>query len=680
MKNINIIPTISLFLLFLSSFPSFSQEIATVTKPSWVKEIAVPYEKLDTLKKMNEHGFSQDVYREIQVNLDTKEMFMKVISKTGKDVTRTNQQQIHINYSSKDTDKKIIAISLIKNGKEENITTKLNWNEAENREYVANRLWEAEKHIQFTIDKVSEEDMYAVSSLDKYLRTDVSMEEGILQGVEDSTYIYLRVISKKTLNYQTYNGFPKVNVTKKEGYFEYIAEGIAITPFKGRVPTGFASPSFICLSKYDNFEQVGRSFSNQFIADDTSIKAIDKLYIQLTEDVKNDSIKIQNIINYVQDTLVYQDYGLIRSYQPSWCIQGSRGDCKAKSLIAIELFKRAGIKAVPVLVNSPTYFSQLDSVPSMYSFNHVIVQFTFNDKKILLDPTAFKQTDKIGAYSIDNFKKGLALHKDSIEWIDMPLNKKGKIEIHDIFSDTITRKVILSGEFTERGVNFKEGNSRSLFHSDFLDFEEDNYAIESLRDIAYDQYSKKENLICTTVNKKYYNSVSQDSLVLSQKAFYPDSVERNFYITVIGSGGKRFSFGSGVDSREEDSLYTGLWDLPYINQTTTATYDKDKVYFTQDDFDKFEKEFEIKTDFGYYKCLVEQKNDKFVVRQDIFVSGGLPFDRLNEQEEFKEKIEIHAQEVTKLVFAERIREDEEWRAKKKEENSKKSKLKKKKKK
>jgi hypothetical protein len=654
--------------------------MATIKKPSWVKEIVIPYKKIDTLKKSNEHGFSQNIYREIQVNLDTQEMFMNVVSKTGKDVTRTNQQKININYSSKDTDKKIIAVSLIREGKEEDITTKLNWNESESKEYVANRLWEAEKHIQFTIDKINEGNMYSVTSLDKYLRTDSSMEEGILYGVEDSTYIYFRVISKKTLNYQVYNGFPKVSVNKKENYFEYIAEGIAITPFKGKVPTGFASPSFICLSKYDNFEQVGRSFSNQFIVDEISTKAIDKLYTQLTEDTKNDSIKIQNIINYVQDTLIYQDYGLIRSYQPEWCIQGSRGDCKAKSLIAIELLKRAGVEAVPVLVNSPTYFSQLDSVPSMYSFNHVIVQFTFNDKKILLDPTAFKQTDKIGAYPINNFKKGLAIYTDSVEWIDMPLNKRGKIEIHDTFSDTITRKIILSGEFTERGVNFKEKNSRTLFEeNDFLDFSEDSYAIESLDYISHDQYDENERLKCTVVDKKYYNSVSQDSLVLSQKAFYPDSVERNFYIVVIGSGGK-YSFGSGVDLRAEDSLYTGLWNLPYINQTTTATYDKDKVYFTQDDFDKFEKKFEIKTDFGYYKCLVEQKNDKFIVKQDIFVSGGLPFDRLNEQEEFKEKIEIHTQEVTKLIFAERIREDEEWRAKKKEENSKKSKRKKKKRK
>ena len=140
--------------------------------------------------------------------------------------------------------------------------------------------------------------------------------------------------------------------------------------------------------------------------------------------------------------MVYQDYGLYRSYQPYWCINGNRGDCKAKTNITIELLKRLGIKAFPVLVNSPSYISQLDDIPSLANFNHVMVQFIFKNDTILVDPTSTNQGDKIGAYFIPNYQKGLAIYDDEIKMIDIPSLNKGQINIYDEISDRVTLSLI----------------------------------------------------------------------------------------------------------------------------------------------------------------------------------------------------------------------------------------------
>ena len=216
-----------------------------------------------------------------------------------------------------------------------------------------------------------------------------------------------------------------------------MVEGFAVTPYKNETPSGFIPTSFVCFSRYEKIEEMGYSFKNQFLIDDTSKEALDKLYTQLTANESDDDLKVKNIVNYVQDSIVYQNYGLLRVYQPSWCIQGNRGDCKAKTLIAIELLKRVGIEAQPVLVNLPKYYQQLDSIPSGFNFNHVIVQFDYNGEKILLDPTITNQTDKIGAYTMPAYEKGLVLYDNKTETIDISAEHRGKVEIYDEISDKV---------------------------------------------------------------------------------------------------------------------------------------------------------------------------------------------------------------------------------------------------
>ncbi|MFK7908904.1 MAG: transglutaminase domain-containing protein [Chitinophagales bacterium] len=633
-----------LFTCLVASNNVFAQEIQTASKPDWVKDIVVPYEKIDSLGYPD---YSNDViginiYQEIQINVDSQELFNKLVNKVPPKRT-TNYQKVELEHSSKDVDRKVIEVSINKGNQEVNITKNLNWNEQVSNEYVFSKLWESQKTISLSIDKVAEGDIYSVSFLDKLLRDDYKIDESILYSLRDSVQLYFRVISKKPLHYKIFNGFPEVTVIEHDSYFEYIAEGFAVTPYKGQVPSDFISLPFVCFSKYTEFQDIVKSFKDQFIADSKSLEILDDLYHRLTENEPNDSSKIRNIVNYVQDTLVYQDYGLIRSYQPYWCIQGNRGDCKAKSLITIELLKRAEIDSHPVLVRSPRYFEQLDSIPSMYNFNHVIVQFVFEGDTILLDPTSSKQGDKIGAYPIEEFRKGLVIYNDNIEWKEIPAKNKGKIEIYDDISNVVSRKVVLSGEMIKKCQNLKKyyNSSKSLFNDIFSAIDEDSYIIHKMEK-PFDKEVKY-----TDLKEIHYNSTSQDSMVYTQKMYYLKSVNRPL-IQIYKSHSQSFGFSN---STPRDSLYKGLWPLNYVNQSIEATYHKDKIPLAEVDFDGFDTNFSLECEFGYYRCAIQENDSLITAKQEIFVSGELPLDRLSEYEEFKEKIQRHIEKARNLILA-----------------------------
>lgn len=623
-------------------------EIPIATKPRWVKEQLVPYEWIDSFVRTSDLVYNTSkLYQEYQINIDKEEIFTKTVYKVNPSNTN-NVQNISLSYSSKDMDRQIIDVSVKKGKKEINVTQHLNWNEVESKEYVFNRLWESHKSVNLSIDKLNSGDIYSVSYLDKSFRKDIHFDEGIFYKFKDSSEVYLRVVSNQALNYKPFNGFPEVKVVKHNNYYEYIARGFAVTPFKGDVPDNFISLPFIVLTKFEKIEQVGESFKDQLIVNESSKQVLDTLFSQLTEGALNDSIRIKNIVNYVQDTIVYQDYGLTRSYQPNWCIQGNRGDCKAKSFIMIELLKRAGLKAYPVLVNAPSYISQLDTLPSTHNFNHLIVQFHFKGETIIIDPTHKGETDKIGAYPLSEFDKGLVIYDDRTEFIDMVDRHKGRVEIVDeIFSDTIKRKICISGGLAEIYKNNRYHNQRpeSLFTTIFR-LDQRNYVIHDYKKFYY----KKTEMTDLEVNS--YNSISQDSIVLTQKMYYPDSVITKPFIRTKDDP---YSDGTGYSSMnydDRDTIYTGGWPLKYINQSTVAIYYKDKIPLDDAiDLSSINNNFVLEQDFGHYRCTIEEDETKIIVKQDIFVSGALPRSRLVEHDIFMDQIKARAILIRDLIVA-----------------------------
>lgn len=649
-SNINLFLLILFF--FIISNGIFAQEINVTPKPSWVKDHPISYQFLDTLPHYKPSYRSEIyLYREMQINVDQEEYYTNDIFKMSE--IKDNYHDIELYHSSKDSERKIISMSVKKKNGDVDITKKLNWNEQETKEYVFNRLWDAHKKITLSIDKIKKDNFYSLSLLDKNLRDDFKSKDALFYSVRDSTQVYFRVISKKPLNYQVLNGFPPIQEKKHQDYYEYIAEGFAVTPFQGQTPNNFIDIPFVGFSSHQNLEEVGATFAAQFEVDQESTELLDQLFEKISHGEKNDSAIIKNIINYVQDTIVYQDYGLYRSYQPYWCIQGNRGDCKAKSYIAIELMKRVGIKAQPILVNSPAYHPQLDTLPSIFNFNHVIIQFIHHNDTILVDPTISEQTDKIGGYYVPRYGKGLVIDDNHTQEIDIPGDHKGKIEIYDEISDRVKRKMVLSGNWANKYKNWGGSSTQeeTIFEDKYFRIGVENYAIDPMD--VFHHY----NVECTALKKDFYNSITQDSMVFYQEMYYPDTIDGSFISSRPDTYRKPFVFSSHPDE-PKDSTCIGLWSLDYINQSTSAKYLKDKIDFIEINLDTFATQYSLEQDFGYYKCTLEEYETYFMVKQDIFVSGALPINRLEEYDLFMEKMKKHGIKVHNILLRKKPEEDE----------------------
>jgi|GEM_PF-7079792 len=680
MKKSSYSKVLSFALLFVLTFvfcnsSCLAQKVNTTTLPSWVKKVPIPYTRVDSssitdnshVQYIGFHGSrAEQVYTEIQINVDKEEQFVKVISKLYRD---KDIEEVRLEYPSKDVNRKMISISTFQGNEEKELIKKTNWTAIDIKEYVADRLWESRSVISFAIDNLSKDDIYSYSYLDESLRSDVELGDGIFHQTEDSTYVYLRVISQKRLEYQSFNGFPSLIVKEHDDHFEYIAEGLAVTPYKGRTPYHFIRRPFVVLSSFKNLQDAGANFKNQFLVkEDASRIMLDELAAQLTANQKDDASKIQKIINYAQDSIMYQNYGLVRAYEPAWCLQGKRADCKAKTLIVIELLKRIGIDAQPVLVNSPRYVEQLDSIPSGFNFNHVIVQFEYNGQKILVDPTSTKQTDKIGAYPVTGFGKSLVIHEDAQETIDILSTNRGKIEIRDEITDRVKRTIILNGKMAEDYKNSKMTMTPepTIFNGPFSKLEVKPYAIHDF-DFSFAYYRNQYKY--TEYKKDHYNSLSEDATVLSQEVYSVDSLQKPFLPWKVSKSynpnSNSRSFSRIHYTREQDTIYNGVWELPYINQSITANYHKEKIPLAKIQLDTFDTNFELTESFGHYKCIITENESTITVKQDIYVSGGLPLKEQGVYTEFEEAIRLHQYKVYRLILAKDTRTKEEKKAAKK---------------
>lgn len=168
-----------------------------------------------------------------------------------------------------------------------------------------------------------------------------------------------------------------------------------------------------------NFEKIDYILNNKptefnpylEIATDASWKDISThmafLYEQKLSDesIKNSSIfkqlnlenkdtveqKITRIIEYVQNNIVYIfDADIMHGHVPQHfdkTLSLKSGDCKAKSLLLVNLLNSIGVKSDFIVVNYGfDYYIPL-ALPSPFIFDHAIVRISFEDKYYFVDPT-----------------------------------------------------------------------------------------------------------------------------------------------------------------------------------------------------------------------------------------------------------------------------------------------------
>jgi hypothetical protein len=124
---------------------------------------------------------------------------------------------------------------------------------------------------------------------------------------------------------------------------------------------------------------------------------------------------VMKAIRFVQDDIRYLGFeGGLNGYKPHspLMIWNQRfGDCKDKSLLLCSILESRGVEAYPMLVNTTERKKIKEGLPSIFAFDHCVVQFKFNGKTYYVDPTISNQGGMLETYSFPDYGVGLVLDK-----------------------------------------------------------------------------------------------------------------------------------------------------------------------------------------------------------------------------------------------------------------------------
>lgn len=190
------------------------------------------------------------------------------------------------------------------------------------------------------------------------------------------------------------------------------------------VPSWFPIFSWIQLSDCPDWGVVARAVTDTWeqIPDDSSVAAIaEEISTKETEPLA----RIEKALRLVQDEFRYLSINLEHGGQiptpPDTVARRRFGDCKDLSVLLTRVFRRLGIPAYPVLVNSALRRTIGDFLPSPNLFDHVVVQYEFEGETRWVDVTIKNQGGGPLKRALPNFGWGLVLSADTTQLTKPPV-------------------------------------------------------------------------------------------------------------------------------------------------------------------------------------------------------------------------------------------------------------------
>ncbi|MFL6738303.1 MAG: DUF3857 domain-containing protein [Sphingomicrobium sp.] len=189
---------------------------------------------------------------------------------------------------------------------------------------------------------------------------------------------------------------PKPTITQTAAGTEYRFSASSIEP--GEFPKYMLSrdqADDVQFSGYQNWPEVAEAHVSLYLearklAPGSSLaKEADKIAAQSTDPYKRMMAALrlgQERVRYVAMLLgegAYRPVGAEETWEARY------GDCKAKSALLLALLDKLGIKAETMYVNSSTGDAIGDRLPSLETFDHVIVKATIDGKSYYLDATDY---------------------------------------------------------------------------------------------------------------------------------------------------------------------------------------------------------------------------------------------------------------------------------------------------
>jgi len=123
----------------------------------------------------------------------------------------------------------------------------------------------------------------------------------------------------------------------------------------------------------------------------SSLKDFAPNLIEKLDAITDQGEKLQFAIEYVQNHIYYifnaDEMNGHKPQAPSVTYENKQGDCKAKSVLLKVILDYIGVDASVVLVNFNTDYYIKYYLPSLLSFNHVVVKVNYNGQEYFIDAT-----------------------------------------------------------------------------------------------------------------------------------------------------------------------------------------------------------------------------------------------------------------------------------------------------
>lgn len=283
---------------------------------------------------------------------------------------------------------------------------------------------------------------------------------------------------------------------------EYLIQAEDVPPLllEDDVPDWFNPYAEVQFSEQAEWREVvdwGRGLFQKSTASSAEIREIAR---GIEQKAGNRAEQVAATLQFVQDNIRYVGIELgTNSHQASPApevLARRYGDCKDKTSLMITLLREQQIDAYPALVNTYREHRLAQSLPSMRSFNHVLVALPLEDKTYWLDPTRSHQIGELEQIYQPDYGLALVLKPDEAGLTGMqsggPVSGYEVFENYDLTdadSDVATMSVVTEyfGANAEWQISKFERDSIAEIGQSYLEYYQGYYPdIVALGDPQYE--------------------------------------------------------------------------------------------------------------------------------------------------------------------------------------------------
>ena len=390
---------ISLLLLFASGQLYAEQPVPVAAQADWVIE-----KRFNSAPQIPHNAIKRGVYyllvdTQIRVNPSGKRESFRhfaehIVNQNGIEET----SQLNISFDPAYQNLMLNSLLVWRDGKSIDKTTTAKMAILQREEELESLIYNGEHTLNIILDDIRVGDTIEYS----YTRVGANpIFQGIfgygryLQWSVPIDQLHFRLVWEKStpLHHKLYNSqFTLNEKTTSSGHVYWLEQNHLEALESGDdTPSWYDPYSYIQFSELGTWNDVvqwGMPLYEDAIQSSESIKLI---AAEIRKNNTSAESQISAALQYVQRKVRYLGIEIgENSHKPSLAdetLKRRYGDCKDKTVLLISLLRELNIEAFPALVNTDLKKELISRLPSISSFDHVIVQVRHKNKSYWLDPT-----------------------------------------------------------------------------------------------------------------------------------------------------------------------------------------------------------------------------------------------------------------------------------------------------